>query len=56
MTKINNVFVILSGNFNPVQQKIIKERYTINLPYFKEVYERLRRNNPHYTSFSGFHE
>jgi hypothetical protein len=35
---------------------IIKERCAINVPHFKEIFEWLWRNNPHYTSYSGFHE
>jgi hypothetical protein len=56
MTKINNVFVVLSGNITPIQRKIIKKRCTTNVSHFKEKYEWLRRNNPYYTSFSEFNE
>ncbi len=42
--------------FIPVQWKIIKERCTILVSHLREIYEWLRKNNPHYTTFSRFHE
>jgi hypothetical protein len=56
VTKSNNVFVVLSGNFTTVQRKIIKERCTINVSNFKAIHGWLRRKNPHYKFFSRFHE
>ena len=52
----NNIFVILTGNFTPVQRQIIKSRCLVDINNLKEIYGWLQKNNTHYYDLPEFHK
>ena len=56
MTKNNNVYVVLTGNFTSNQRQIVKNRCMVHISQLKEIYGWLIRNNPNYAGFKDFLE
>ena len=56
ITKTNNVYVVLCGNFTPAQKHIIKNRCLADVLHLKELYEWLKVNNPFFVKFLHFDE
>jgi hypothetical protein len=55
-TNDSNVYVVMFGNFMPAQRHFMKSQCMIDVSDFKEIYERLRENNPNFTNFKEFHD
>ena len=56
ITKTNNVYDVLCGNFTPAQKHIIKNRCLADVLHLKELYEWLKVNNPLFVKFLHFDE
>jgi len=56
ITKTNNVYVILCGNFTPAQKHIIKNQCLADVLHLKELYEWLKVNNLFFVKFLHFDE
>jgi hypothetical protein len=56
ITKTNNVYVVLCGNFTPAQKHIIKNRCLADVLHLKELYEWLKVNYLFFVKFLHFND
>jgi len=56
ITKTNNVYIVLCGNFTPVQKHIIKNRCLADVRHLKELHGWLKVNNPFFVKVLHFDE
>jgi hypothetical protein len=56
ITKTNNVYIVLCGNFTPVQKHIIKNRCLADVLHLKELHGWLKVNNPFFVKVLHFDE